>query len=112
MRRDWDKVRAILEALEGAGWGQRVHLDDVPGIERIEALDYFRMLVEAGLAQGEPAHSPECLTRLTWAGHDLAEVLRKHGFFAQIKDEAKRRGVALTMDAIIQLARLLVTGGA
>lgn len=26
MRRDWNKVRAIMEALEGAGWGQRVHL--------------------------------------------------------------------------------------
>lgn len=111
MRRDWDKVRLILEALENASWGQRVYLDDVPGVERIEALDYFRLLVEAGLAEGDHIHAPECLTRLTWAGHDLAEVLRKRGFFEQIKDEAKRRGVALTLDAIAQIARSLIAGG-
>ncbi|BBD77226.1 hypothetical protein [Hydrogenophilus thermoluteolus] len=29
----------------------------------------------------------------------------------QIKDEAKRRGVALTLDAIAQIARSLIAGG-
>ncbi|MCX8018352.1 MAG: DUF2513 domain-containing protein, partial [Rhodocyclaceae bacterium] len=70
MRRDWDKVRLILKALEDIGWGQRVGPDDIPGLERLEALDYFRLLVEAGLAEGAPKGHPEELTRLTWAGHD------------------------------------------
>jgi hypothetical protein len=111
MRRDWDKVRAVLKALEDLHWGRRLSVDDVPGLDRLEALEYFDMLVCAGLAEGNRASHPEELVRLTWAGHDLAEILRKQGFFERIKDEAKQRGIALTLDAIIQLARML-TGGA
>lgn len=108
MRRDWDKVRLILKALEDIGWGRRVTADDIPGMDRLEALDYFRLLEEAGLVEGSPKGHPEELTRLTWAGHDLAEILRRQGFFEQIKDEAKRRGAALTLDAITHLARALL----
>ncbi|MEW6560400.1 MAG: DUF2513 domain-containing protein [Pseudomonadota bacterium] len=111
MRRDWNQVRRVLQAVEDAPWGRSISPDDVPGMEAAEARSYFAMLAEAGLAKGDPAVYPDRLMGLSWAGHDLAEILRKEGFFSQIKDEAKRRGVALTLDAIGQIARMLIAGG-
>lgn len=108
MRRDWDKIRAVLRAVEDAPRGRSVGPDDVPGLDAHEARTYFWMLAEAGLVKGDPKPWPDRLMGLTWAGHDLAEILRKEGFFEQIKDEAKRRGVALTLDAIGQLARIIL----
>lgn len=110
MRRDWDKIRAVLRAVEDAPKGRSVGRDDIPGLDGNEAAEYFWMLAEAGLVNGDPKVWPDRLMGLTWAGHELAEILRKEGFFEQIKDEAKRRGVALTLDAIGQLARLMLVG--
>jgi len=107
MRRDWIKIGAVLRAVEDAPSGRSVGRDDVPGLDADEAVAYFWLLAEAGLVKGDPKACPERLMGLTWAGHDLAEILRKEGFFERIKDEAKRRGVALTLDAIEQLARAI-----
>jgi hypothetical protein len=111
MRRDWNQVRRVLQAVEDAPWGRSIAPDDIQGMEAVEARSYFAMLAEAGLVNGDPAVYPDRLMDLSWSGHDLAAILRKEGFFAQIKDEAKRRGVALTLDAIGQIARILITGG-
>lgn len=111
MKRDWNQIHRVLAALEAAPVGRSIAPDDVPGMDESEARQYFSLLAEAGLVRGDPAHHPERLQSLTWAGHDLAAILRKEGFFEQIKTQAKERGLALTLDAIGQLARLLIAGG-
>lgn len=109
MRRDWNKVRAVLLALEALPPGQVLAWGQIPGLDDEEALQYFHVMTEAGLVKGHPPGMyPKLLTELTWQGHELVETLRHDSFWSQVKDEAKQRDVALTFDAVGAIALHLV----
>lgn len=109
MRRDWDKVRLVLLALEAADPKEGLAWGMVPGLDDDETLAYFKMLVGSGLVKGHPAGSqPMILTEITWQGYNLLDVIRRDGFWSKIKDEAKRRGIALSFDAIGQISKFIM----
>ncbi|AAU91003.1 DUF2513 domain-containing protein [Methylococcus capsulatus] len=110
MRLDWNLARSVLEAAEALGDEKdRVAPGAFPGVAEEVAIEHFRLLCEAGLADGYPqGRSPLFLTRLTWSGHQFLATLRSRTLWSRVKAEAKDRGLALSFEVIKALAAKLV----
>lgn len=106
MKRNWDTIRRLLLAVEALPTeGSRVDSDTVPGVDNEAAFAHMRWLIEAGFAAGvcaEPLSgaSHGCLLRLTWAGCELLDTIRRDTVWNRIKEQARIKGVELTVDAV------------
>lgn len=105
MRRDWDCIRAILEACEGLEEGALLAPGTLPGFSEDQVAGHIRLLDEAGLVEGYPKGAGAMFARrLTWNGHELLSVLRSKALWSRVKTEAKDRGLALSFDLVRALA--------
>jgi hypothetical protein len=109
MKRDWDVVRKILLALEeqeGAN-SQLGSLDDVDD----ESFGYHvKLMKDAGLLEAAvmtPLNGPilAVALRMTWEGHEFLDSIRPKSTWDKVKEQAKEKGVSLSVDAIKFLAK-------
>lgn len=114
MRLDWECVRAVLLALEELPEPQgRLMPADVPGFAWQVVSYHFEMLDEAGLIR---AHCMRALgaetlcygVRLTFAGHELINTIRKPTAWSRIKARVRDAGLELTIDAAKAAAAAVV----
>ncbi|PKM08832.1 MAG: hypothetical protein CVV17_01115 [Gammaproteobacteria bacterium HGW-Gammaproteobacteria-7] len=105
MRRNWDCIRAILEASEALEDGVLLAPGILPGFSEDQVVGHIRLLEEAGLVEGYPkGPGAMFVRRLTWNGHEFLSVLRSKTLWARVKTEAKDRGLALSFDLVRALA--------
>lgn len=114
MKRDWDTIRRIMgkvEALQDDG--AFLGCDDVAGLDQETCAYHMRLMIEANLATGAvvgmsaPAYVR--LNRLTWAGHELLDSIRKDTVWNKIKETARVKGVDLTVDALKAIAGMVLS---
>jgi hypothetical protein len=79
MKRDWECIRAILVALEEKD-GALTHLqpNEVPGFEDEIASYHIKMMIEAGLIEGDCKRGRvlHCVAIcMTWQGHELLDKI-------------------------------------
>lgn len=116
MKRDMDLIREILLFAE-AQTGHWTSSDiEIEGWSREEVSYHIGLLVDkklleatctAFLGRGHSQYFYD-VNRLTFDGHDFIDNIRDPKFFNRIKQEATERGIALTLDAVIHLAKKLV----
>lgn len=106
MVRDWDLIRAILEAAESIGPTEQLRADAVRGDPQVVAA-HMEMLHEAGYVQATVRRSSSGMfafvIRVTYAGHDLLDTMRSDTAWSSIKKVAKARGLGLTFDVVKQI---------
>lgn len=129
MKRDWNEIRAILEAIENDKFADYVgkngeYFDDTLltegekrrkleelGLERRDViLGHIELLVDAGIIKGIQidifthdlgiAGIQQLRPRITMAGYDLLEYLRSPKFRKALRDYCKQVGTELTLDVI------------
>lgn len=104
MKRDMKLIREILLAVEDYdGWGyQQVKV--VPGYSEDEVAYHVRLMIEAKLLTGKASNSSQRPTvyigRMTWQGHDFLDAARNATLFNKVVDEAKNKGIGLTLDLL------------
>ena len=81
MKRNMDLIKFLLSALElvNPDTPRTFSPDDIPTLVRpteSELNEHCRLLVERGLAHGQPTLSGWTLTGLTWGGHDFLDDSR------------------------------------
>ena len=132
MKRDWNEIRALLEAVEQDRFGEyvrtygtEVDTSLMTGPERRKALEaagqgrrdivlgHLELLKEAGLVRGIEVeiYSDDsdfaCLAatrpRLTMEGYDLLDHLRDKPFRQALEKCCKGLGIELTFDVIREL---------
>lgn len=109
MRRDWDCIRAILEAAEALEGESLLAPGTLPGQPEDKVVGHIRLLEEAGLVEGyRKGAGAMFVRRLTWDGHELLAVLRSNALWAQVRAQAKDRGLALSFDLVRALAGKLI----
>lgn len=114
MKRDWDTIRRIMlkaEALPDAG--AYLGCNEVDGVDPELCAYQMVLLIESGLATGSapsalsaPAYAR--LNRLTWAGHELLDSIRRDTVWNKIKETARVKGVDLGIDAVKAIAALVL----
>ena len=91
MKRDMDKVRGVMLALEAKN-EPLLMTYDVPALGGTESgqetVEYLLMLHSAGFLEKSQHNS----FRLTWAGHDFLDTVRDPEIWRQTKDGAKKVG--------------------
>lgn len=113
MPRDWDLVRAILLALEQLqDPNGTLAPTEVPNYDAGLVAYHFLLLGQAGMIEALNTSSSSgrsaVAQRLTWAGHELLDAIRSQTIWQQIKKRAREKGVDLTLDVIIALAKQVV----
>lgn len=107
MKRDWDQIRRILLAVESASGETRASDFDDPEF----VVDYhMNLMIEAGLVEGRcvvtRSQIRSCrIERMTWKGHELLDTIRNQSMWGRIKEAAIERGLSLSFDAILALAK-------
>ena len=93
MKRNMDLIRFLLRELEAQKpdsvykAGEAVLPgNNPPGPSEIA--EHCRLIVERGLARGEPSFSGWILTGLTWAGHDFLDNSRESAVWRAAKKAA------------------------
>jgi hypothetical protein len=114
MQRDWEVIRKILikiEELPPNGTLQSFQLS-TEGIDKDSAAFHMWLLINAGLVDGNSADtltSRSCIARrLTWAGCEFLDGIKKDSSWNKVKETAKSRGLDLTFDVISATAKLFV----
>ncbi len=95
MRRDMDLIKFLLGKMESAGpdTSYTPTPAEFPGRNppsEPELSEHCRLVVERGLARGEPTLSGWALTGLTWEGHDFLDNARDSRVWKAAKDAAGR----------------------
>jgi len=113
MKRNWDTVRRILLAVEQLpDENSQINSHEVSGIEPVEAAYHMRLMRDAGLITGgcrEATGPAWCYaTGLTWAGHEFLDSIRSDNTWHRIKTSGRDRGIDLTLDSIVALARWIM----
>ena len=105
MKRDMSLIRSILLFLEGQEemiWSSSIIIPDYDG-EQI--LYHIRLMQQAGLIEAEIMTAKEFnVRRITWAGHDLLDAIRKPRVWQKVLDKTASAGVSLTVDVAKELA--------
>ena len=137
MKRDWNLIRAVLEAAESETLDDFVRKsgadcdeDDLTQMERDRLIDenakkyrhdvlgHLERCIDAGFLKGIRAnyYSDGSLAnadvfrgaRLTMQGHDFLAQLRDRNTWKRIKETAKQTGVQLTVQSICEIGKYLV----
>ncbi len=93
MKRDMDLIKFLLGKMESAGpeTSYTPTPADFPGgnpPSEPELSEHCRLIVERGLARGEPSFSGWILTGLTWDGHDFLDNSRESKVWQAAKKAA------------------------
>lgn len=111
MKRNWDTVRALLIAVESITDEHAVlNSQQVSGVDAVTATYHLRLMIEAGLVDGRCLPDACIASRMTWAGHELLDAIRRDGVWQQIKTVARDSSVDLSLDLVKQIA-IRVVGG-
>ena len=111
MKRDWDCIRAILQALDGREETRGfLHPGKVTGWSEETVSYHMLVLNEAGLIEATCKDSKSipifCMaSRMTWQGHELFDKLNSETLWRRILSTAKDKGLSLSFEAITILAK-------
>jgi len=107
MKRDMDKVRSVMLALEAEG-GPFIMTMDTPALGETddgqEAIEYILLLHSAGFLES----SQRSVYRISWAGHEFLDSVRDHEIWRKTKEGAGKVGswsMKLLGDLAIGFAR-------
>ena len=115
MKRDMDLIREIL--LYAERQTQRWHAGkaQIEGWKSTEVVYNVGLCVDRGFLRAEPLRGSEIrlkavgpdwvVERLTYDGHEFLDNIRNDGIWSQVKSAAKNKGVDLTFDLAIMLAK-------
>ena len=108
MKRDWDVIREVLTEFEDDSQERLTYGDKR---DRIKTRHAF-LLREAGFISGIDASTNDgkaLLTpELTWEGHELLAAMRSKPLWDRIKSTAQDKGIELSFEAIIALAKVVL----
>lgn len=117
MKRDMDIIRSVIAELEAmtpqecndVQYG--LHLGMAP--DEYARHWHLFLLAEGGFVTGlraDSASDGKCLMspELTWAGTDLADLVREQPFYDRIKAEVSKKGIPLTIDAVVAAGKALI----
>ena len=113
MKLNWDAMRAIMLKVEALP-SEDSHIESsaIEGLDAEAAAYHMRLLIEAGYARGgcrEAIGPPWCyVTRLTWSGHELLDAIRRDSVWHRVRTIARERGVDLSFDVIMMIARAVI----
>jgi len=111
MKRDWDTIRRIMGKVEALPDSvSYLGCDAVDGLDTDACAYHMQLMIEAGLAVGTVVGMNQYvrLQRLTWAGHELLDSIRKDTVWNKIKEIARVKGVDLGIDAVRAIAALVL----
>lgn len=106
MKRDWNTIRRLLTLAEATpDAASVVSATEAEGVDAEKAAHHIRLLIDAGLADGECYGADACYLRgLTWAGCELLDAIRRESAWNRIREAARERGLDLTLDVVKALA--------
>jgi hypothetical protein len=115
MKRNWDVIRKIMIKLEEIPTEDgQLDSDALCGVDPETAFYHMRLMIEAGLAQGSCpemlGRSSGCLFRLTWAGHELLDHIRRDTVWNRIKETARNKCIDLSVDVVMSLGKKAIEG--
>lgn len=100
MKRDWECIRAILVALEEKeGALTPLPADQVPGFNSETASYHMKMMIEAGLIEGDCKRGRvlHCIAIcMTWQGHELLDKIKSEKIWSRVKAAALQQAVPLS----------------
>lgn len=113
MKRNWDIVRKILLAVEALpDEGSQFNSGELIGHDNEIVAYQMRLLLEAKLIEGGCRNMTGpawCYAiRLTWAGHEFLDNIRRDSVWNDIKNNAREKGVDLSLDVIKDTAKAIV----
>jgi hypothetical protein len=114
MKRDWELMRAILEALEQMeGTDQVLRPDQVEGFDREQVAYHMWLLYQAGLIEARCRDNVgmkiDCVAfRLTWDGHELLDKIRPVSVWKSIVRIAREKGVELSYETVLMVATRVI----
>lgn len=109
MKRNWDVIRKVLVRVEEEpDESGNLNSECFDGISPEVAVYHIRLLIEAGLLVGscpETTGVPWChLQRMTWAGHEFLDAIRRDTVWNRVREIARDRGIDLSFEVIKVLA--------
>jgi len=109
MKRNWEVIRKILVRVENEpSEDSNLSSSDFEEIAPEVASYHVRLLIEAGLLVGSCRNStgsPWCqIQRMTWAGHEFLDAIRRDTAWNRVREIARDRGVDLSFEVIKALA--------
>lgn len=117
MKRDVDLSRKILAFIEEhappqGGMDKHIEID---GYDRPTILAHTELLVEDGLVDGQVLKAMSgtvevMVIKLTNHGHDALQAIESDTTWSKVKKSAVEKGVGLTLDLAVRLAKRLGEG--
>ena len=116
MVRDWELIRQILLRIESLE-STRQYIDSREFAAEHKVSDslvyhQFEILYESGLIQAQDVSSMDghamTARALTWQGHEFLDKTRESKLWNDVKDEARKRGISLSFEAIGALCTKLI----
>ena len=113
MKRDWEIIRKILLQIEALPTeDSEFKSNELHGIDNNVIAFQMRLMLDAKLIEGycdEAVGTHYCYaTRLTWAGCEFLDAIRKDTVWNEIKRQAKTKTVDLPIGIISSIARVLI----
>ncbi|MDI9409479.1 MAG: DUF2513 domain-containing protein [Candidatus Pacebacteria bacterium] len=116
MKRDWEKIRKLLEVADEQTSlvGDIYEPKDGEWFNRnnmVEYLYHFNLIKDSGLIGTNSAiHAGGrmCIDNLTMKGHDFLEAMKNDTTWKKIKEHFKTKGVDMTIDLIMAVAEKIV----
>ena len=117
MKRDWDVIRAILVSLEELPDRRPLNPGEIK-IASIDEVSYnMNLLVDRRFIEGQAqstvgmGYGPPLVTAwaLTWSGHELLDSIRQESTWSHVKETAISKGLDLTFDVVVGLARAYIS---
>lgn len=101
MRRDWELVRALLLRLE-AEESSSAHLVAQPlaGFDAEFVGYHLDLLDQAGLIVARRAGGTVVALRLTWAGHELLDGIRRDSIWNRAKGLVREKGLEMSLETL------------
>lgn len=101
MRRDWELIRALLLRLE-AEESATAHLvaQPIAGFDADLVGYHLDLLDQAGLIVARRAGSQVVAIRLTWAGHELLDAIRRDSVWNRAKGLLREKGLDVSLEAL------------
>lgn len=109
MKRNMDVIRKIALALNDADG----LVSAVDGVSEDEFNYNAHLMIEAGLAKGralqvDQSINPVCvdLFRLTWAGHDFADVIKDDTIWNKAKEHVMKPAAAWSFGVLLEYLKV------
>jgi hypothetical protein len=112
MKRNWDTVRELLLKVEECTLPtEMVRLSDFPKERAAEISYHMRLLMDAGLVDGQMVDTigPEAKDflgqRLTWEGHEFLDTIRSNSVWEKTKKKFIEGGLEMSLDLVKSAAK-------